>query len=110
MIDDDQPPTELEHGARLDFSQAMSYGDYLHLDALLAAQHPLSSNHNEMLFLIIHHVSELWMKLTLHELRAARENVRQDNLPPAFKMTARASRVVEQLIQAWAVLSTLTPS
>ncbi|HKZ69799.1 MAG TPA: tryptophan 2,3-dioxygenase [Anaerolineales bacterium] len=101
---------EQHYGAKLDFSTAMSYGDYLHLDEILAAQHPLSSNHNEMLFIVIHHVSELWMKLALHELSAARAHVKQDNLPPAFKMTARASRVFEQLIQAWDVLSTMTPS
>jgi tryptophan 2,3-dioxygenase len=98
------------YGAKLDFSSAMSYGDYLHLDEILAAQHPLSTNHNEMLFIVIHHVSELWLKLALHELSAARENVKADNLPPAFKMTARASRVMEQLISGWDVLSTLTPS
>ena len=102
--------TQEHYGAKLDFSTAMSYGDYLHLDEILAAQHPLSSNHNEMLFIVIHHVNELWMKLVLHELSAARENVKQDNLPPAFKMTARASRVFEQLIHAWDVLATLTPS
>src|SRR5574341_931802 len=108
MIDNE--PAGSDYGAKLDFSKAMSYADYLHLDEVLSAQHPLSSNHNEMLFIIIHHVSELWMKLTLHELRAARENVKQDDLSPAFKMTARASRVVEQLIRAWDVLATLTPS
>ena len=98
------------YGARLDFSSAMSYGDYLHLDEILTAQHPLSDNHNEMLFIVIHHVSELWLKLALHELNQARENIKNDNLPPAFKMTARASRVMEQLISGWDVLSTLTPS
>jgi tryptophan 2,3-dioxygenase len=99
-----------DYGAKLDFSRDMSYGDYLTLDEVLAAQHPLSSNHNEILFIIIHQVSELWLKLVLHELSAARDQIRQDNLPPAFKMTARASRVMEQLIKAWDVLSTLTPS
>ncbi len=98
------------YGAKLDFSTAMSYGDYLHLDEILTAQHPLSTNHNEMLFIVIHHVSELWLKLALHELSAARENVKADTLAPAFKMTSRASRVFEQLIQAWDVLSTMTPS
>lgn len=97
-------------GAKLDFSKAMSYGDYLHLDEILSAQHPLSPDHNEMLFIIIHHASELWMKLALHELLAAREHVRRDHLPPAFKMTARVSRVFEQLINGWDVLATLTPS
>lgn len=98
------------YGARLDFSTAMSYGDYLHLDEILAAQHPLSPDHNEMLFIVIHQVSELWIKLALHELEQARENVKADTLAPAFKMTSRASRVFEQLIQAWDVLSTMTPS
>jgi tryptophan 2,3-dioxygenase len=88
----------------------MSYGDYLHLDRLLDAQHPLSSNHNEMLFIIQHQTTELWMKLAIHELKAAIAHVRNDDLPPAFKMLARVSRIMAQLIQAWDVLSTLTPS
>lgn len=104
------PPQNSHYGAKLDFSTAMSYGDYLHLDEILAAQHPLSPNHNEMLFIVIHQVNELWMKLVLHELNAARENLKADNLAPAFKMTARASRIFEQLIQAWDVLATMTPS
>ena len=103
-------PQNSHYGAKLDFSKAMSYGDYLHLDEILAAQHPLSPNHNEMLFIVIHQVNELWMKLVLHELNAARENLKADNLAPAFKMTARASRIFEQLIQAWDVLATMTPS
>jgi len=98
------------YGAKLDFSTAMSYGDYLHLEEVLAAQHPLSPDHNEMLFIVIHQVSELWIKLALHELSGARENVKADTLSPACKMTSRASRVFEQLIQAWDVLSTMTPS
>ena len=98
------------YGAKLDFSSAMSYGDYLHLEDILAAQHPLSPDHNEMLFIVIHQVSELWIKLALHELSGARENVKADTLSPACKMTSRASRVFEQLIQAWDVLSTMTPS
>lgn len=105
-----EQPTRSDYGAKLDFSKDMSYSDYLALDEVLAAQHLLSSNHNETLFIIIHQVSELWLKLALHELSAAREQIKQDNLPPAFKMTARASRVLEQLINAWSVLSTLTPS
>jgi len=99
-----------EYGAKFDFSSDMSYGDYLALNDVLAAQHPLSPNHNEMLFIIIHQVSELWLKLALHELSAAREQIVQDNLPPAFKMTARTSRILEQLISGWSVLSTMTPS
>jgi len=87
----------------------MSYGDYLALDQLLHAQHPRSPDHNEMLFIIQHQTSELWMKLMLHELRAARQNVIDDQLPPAFKMLTRVSRIMEQLVQAWAVLATMTP-
>jgi tryptophan 2,3-dioxygenase len=97
-------------GARLDFSKAMSYGDYLHLDDILGAQHPRSPDHNEMLFIIQHQTSELWMKLVLHELVAACECMRADELPPAFKMLARVSRIMEQLVHAWDVLTTLTPS
>ena len=97
-------------GAKLDFDDDMSYGDYLSLDSVLDAQHPLSSDHNEMLFIIQHQTSELWMKLMIHELRAAREQIRRDDLPPAFKMMARVSRIMEQLVHSWDVLSTLTPS
>ncbi len=96
-------------GALLDFSQAMSYGDYLHLDALLNAQHPLSPDHNEMLFIVQHQTSELWMKLMLHELHAAMACVASDDLPTAFKMLARVSRIMEQLVHAWDVLATMTP-
>jgi tryptophan 2,3-dioxygenase len=97
-------------GAHADFAHDMSYGDYLDLDRVLQAQHPRSDNHNEMLFIIQHQTSELWLKLALHELRAAREQVKRDSLQPAFKMLARVSRIMAQLIQAWDVLSTLTPS
>jgi tryptophan 2,3-dioxygenase len=93
-----------------DFSHEMSYGDYLHLDRLLDAQHPLSDNHNELLFVIQHQTTELWMKLVIHELKAAIARVRDDDLSPAFKMLARVSRIMAQLIQAWDVLTTLTPS
>ena len=99
-----------EEGAQLDFSQSMSYGDYLHLDELLGAQHPLSPTHNEMLFIIQHQTSELWMKLMLHELLAALDCVRADALQPAFKMLSRVSRIMEQLVHAWDVLATMTPS
>src|SRR5574337_774306 len=99
-----------EEHAQLDYSHSMSYGDHLHLDQLLNAQHPLSPDHNEMLFIIQHQTSELWMKLMLHELKAAREHVRLGELPPAFKMLARVSRIFDQLVHAWAVLATMTPS
>ncbi|TDF62665.1 tryptophan 2,3-dioxygenase [Cupriavidus sp. L7L] len=98
------------HGAQMDFAKDMSYGDYLHLEPVLSAQHPLSPDHNEMLFIIQHQTSELWMKLMLHELHAARNEVRTDKLAPAFKKLARVSRIMDQLVQAWNVLSTMTPS
>jgi tryptophan 2,3-dioxygenase len=95
---------------KLDFSNDMSYGDYLALDTLLSAQRPLSDHHDEMLFIIQHQTSELWMRLMLHELTAARQQLMADDLPPAFKMMARVSRIMEQLVRAWDVLATLTPS
>ena len=95
--------------AKLDFSQSMSYGDYLHLDQILSAQHPLSPAHDEMLFIVQHQTSELWMKLMLHELRAAIRAVAADQRADAFKMLARVSRIMEQLVSAWTVLSTMTP-
>jgi tryptophan 2,3-dioxygenase len=97
-------------GARLDFAGAMSYGDYLNLDAILGAQKPRSQDHNEMLFIVQHQASELWMKLMVHELTAARNHVRDDDLQPAFKMLARVARIMAQLNQSWDVLSTLTPA
>ncbi len=97
------------HGAQLDFSRDMSYGDYLQLDAILTAQKPLSPDHNEMLFIVQHQTSELWMKLMLHELQAAVANVAADRLHEAFKMLARVSRIMEQLVHAWDVLATMTP-
>jgi len=93
----------------MDFSQAMSYGDYLGLDQILTAQHPRSPNHNEMLFIVQHQTSELWMKLMLHELHAVREQMRNGDLPPAFKMLARVARIMDQLVHAWDVLATMTP-
>ncbi len=95
--------------AQLDFSRSMSYGDYLQLDAILNAQKPLSPAHDEMLFIIQHQTSELWMKLMLHELRAAIRCVATDELGSAFKMLARVSRIMEQLVHAWDVLATMTP-
>src|SRR5438132_12353954 len=86
----------------------MSYGDYLALDQVLSAQKLLSRNHNEMLFIIQHQTTELWLKLILHELRAAREQVRRDDLSAAFKMSARVSRIMEQLDHVWIVKATHT--
>ena len=98
-----------EERAQLDFSQSMSYGDYLQLDAILSAQKPLSPAHDEMLFIVQHQTSELWMKLMLHELRAAIGHIAQDELQMAFKMLARVSKIMEQLVHAWDVLATMTP-
>ncbi len=97
------------HGAKLDFKESMSYGDYLGLDQILSAQHPRSPNHNEMLFIVQHQTSELWIKLMLHELQAVRRHIRDSNLPPAFKMLARVARIMDQLVHAWDVLATMTP-
>ena len=98
-----------DEGAKLDFARDMSYGDYLHLDAVLGAQHPLSPAHDEMLFIVQHQTSELWMKLMLHELSAAVAAIARDELATAFKMLARVSRIMEQLVHAWDVLATMTP-
>jgi len=87
----------------------MSYGDYLQLDDILNAQKPLSPDHNEMLFIVQHQTSELWMKLMLHELSAAIRHIDQDELPDAFKMLARVSQIMSQLVHAWDVLATMTP-
>ena len=96
-------------GITTDFSRRMSYGDYLGLDTLLAAQAPLSAHHDEHLFIAIHQVQELWMKLMLHELALAMDRIRADDLRPAFKATARISRIQRQLVEAWEVLTTMTP-
>jgi tryptophan 2,3-dioxygenase len=95
--------------AKTDFSRDMSYGDYLHLDEILAAQQLRSGAHDEMLFIIQHQVSELWMKLLVHELQAAIGAVAADQLQRAFKMLARVSKIMEQLVHAWDVLATMTP-
>jgi tryptophan 2,3-dioxygenase len=92
-----------------DLGSSISYGEYLQLEKLLAAQQPISSQHNEMVFILVHQVSELWMRLMLHELTAALECIRRDDLDPALKMLARISRTQTQLLTVWDVLSTLTP-
>ncbi|MBL0385243.1 tryptophan 2,3-dioxygenase [Tumebacillus sp. ITR2] len=99
-----------KQGLQMDFSKDMTYGDYLQLEKVLTSQQRLSDHHDEMLFIIIHQASELWMKLILHEMDAARASILQNNLEPAFKMLSRVSRIQIQLIQSWDVLSTLTPS
>jgi tryptophan 2,3-dioxygenase len=93
-----------------DLTQSLSYAQYLGLDKLLDAQHPLSYHHDEMLFIVIHQVSELWMKLCLHELTSTIDCVRRDDLGPTFKMLARVSTIQQQLLQSWDVLATITPS
>ncbi len=101
------PQTE---GAQMNFAARMSYGDYLQIDQILTAQAPKSDAHDEMLFIIQHQTSELWMKLALHEIDAARAAILNHTLPEAFKMLARVSRIFEQLNAAWDVLRTMTPS
>src|SRR5438105_2076035 len=93
--------------AHVDFRGAMSYGDYLHLDQLLACQQPVSEQHDEMLFIVLHQATELWMKLVLGELAQATAQIREGGLAAAFKGLARVSRIQAQLIQSWDVLSTL---
>ncbi|MGJ3193363.1 tryptophan 2,3-dioxygenase [Peribacillus frigoritolerans] len=100
----------LEESMVTDFKKDMSYGDYLHLNQILSSQHRLSGHHDEMLFIIIHQTSELWMKLILHELTAATDHIVAGHLEPSFKMLSRVARIQQQLVQSWNVLSTLTPS
>ncbi len=103
---------DLEPGVQRDFSRSMSYGDYLALDQLLSAQHPRSqpAQHDELLFIIQHQTSELWLKLMVHELRSARSLLVTDDLSPALKQLARVKRIQEVLTDQWSVLATLTPS
>ena len=107
MTDPYDPATE---GAQMSFDGRMSYVDYLGLDAILSAQNPLSDAHDEMLFIIQHQTSELWMRLAIHELDAARTQLQTGDMRPAFKMLSRVSRIFEQLNSAWDVLRTMTPS
>ena len=101
------PATE---GAQMSFADRMSYSDYLHLDEVLNAQAPISTAHDELLFIIQHQTSELWIKLAIHEMAAAMRSIRDDRLEPSFKMLARVARIFEQLNNAWDVLRTMTPS
>ncbi|MFM6985433.1 MAG: tryptophan 2,3-dioxygenase [Hydrogenophaga sp.] len=109
MLHDEQQLVVRDEKAQLDFSRDMSYGDYLQLDAILNAQKPLSPAHDELLFIVQHQTSELWMKLMLHELTAAVRNIAGDELNTAFKQMARVSKIMEQLVHAWDVLATMTP-
>ena len=101
----------IEHSIRTDLRGAMSYGSYLDLDHLLSAQHPRSSpeHHDELLFIVQHQTSELWLKLVLHELRGARAFLADDDLAPALKCLARVKNIQRTLTEQWSVLATLTP-
>jgi tryptophan 2,3-dioxygenase len=102
----------LEDGIQKDFSRSMSYGDYLRLDLLLAAQQPQSDppQHDELLFIVQHQTSELWLKLMVHELRSARDLLGADELAPALKRMARVKHIQRTLTDQWSVLATMTPS
>jgi tryptophan 2,3-dioxygenase len=101
---------ELETGIHVELDKGATYGDYLHLDELLAAQRPVTDVHDEMLFIIQHHTSELWIKLLLHELDSAVKLVRTDRLSESFKIFARVAHIQRLLFEQWAVLETMTPS
>ena len=106
----DKPYDPAKEGAQMSFDGRMSYSDYLHLERVLNAQEPLSDAHDELLFIIQHQTSELWMKLAIHEIHSAIKAIHRDQLQPAFKMLSRVARIFEQLNNAWDVLRTMTPS
>jgi tryptophan 2,3-dioxygenase len=108
MVDSHIDPAN--SGSATSARKGMSYSGYLSLDKILDAQHPLSTAHDEILFIIQHQTSELWMKLAIHELSATCQLIAADNLQPAFKTLSRVSRILEQLNSAWDVLRTMTPS
>ena len=111
MTANESPPaSRIGDDIHVDLAGRMTYGDYLQLNTLLAAKKPLTNKHDEHLFITIHHVQELWLNLMAHELNSAIANIEQDQLPPAFKSMARMTRILEQMITAWNVLSTMTPS
>ena len=103
---------EIEDGIHRDLRDRLSYAGYLALDEILAAQRPLSDppHHDEMLFIVQHQVTELWMKLIIHELEAAIASIRADELEPCFKVLARVKQVQQQMFHQWGVLETLTPA
>jgi tryptophan 2,3-dioxygenase len=109
---DDSKTTKsrVEPGMHVDLAGRRTYAEYLKLDLLLAAQQPVTGEHDEVAFIVIHHVQELWLKLITHEVEAAMAAIRAEHLPPAFKSLARVTRIQEQLIAAWDVLSTMTPA
>ncbi len=100
---------ELESGIHTDLKDRLTYGEYLSLDTILNAQNRLSSQHDEMLFIIIHQASELWLKLAGHEVEAAIGNVKEDDYRHAFKVIARVKLIFNQLVNSWNILSTMTP-
>ena len=100
---------EIEDSIHTDLKGRLSYGNYLHLDEVLNAQHTLSSEHDEMLFIIIHQASELWLKLAGHEVESAIRSVRDNEFRQAFKVIARVKLILNQLTQSWNILSTMTP-
>lgn len=104
------PYDPAKEGAKMSFAKDMSYGDYLGMDVILSTHNPLSDAHDEMLFIIQHQTSELWMRLILHELRAARNLMQDGQADMVFKMLSRVARIFEQLNSAWDVLRTMTPS
>ncbi|MFM2289249.1 MAG: hypothetical protein RL684_2392 [Pseudomonadota bacterium] len=118
---EDQKPGATPHGAapqaidlsdervHWDLGNSQSYGEYLHLDLLLAAQQPLTSERSEMLFIIVHQVSELWLRLMLGELQAVIDSIRRDEIGPSLKMFGRIAAVQAQLLAVWEVLATMTP-
>jgi tryptophan 2,3-dioxygenase len=109
MSEQDNNYRKLENSIHTDFKNDMSYGDYLQLDQILSAQAPLSDQHDEMLFIVIHQASELWLKLAGHELTAAIEMIKAKDFGPAFKVISRVKQIFNQLTQSWHILSTLTP-
>ncbi|MBD8033478.1 tryptophan 2,3-dioxygenase [Solibacillus merdavium] len=109
-ISDLQQKLKSEKGIHTDFKEDMTYGEYLSLDAILNNQNRLSNHHDEMLFIIIHQVSELWMKLIIHEMQGAIQAIERGEMQLAFKMLARVSKIQMQIIQAWDVLATMTPA
>lgn len=114
--DESGPPAEgktldlSDEQVHWDLGESQSYGQYLGLERLLSAQNPVSYEHDEMLFIVIHQASELWMKLCLHELNGALDHIRRDDLDPSFKMLTRVARIQAQLTQSWEVLATMTPA
>jgi len=111
VADKQKPLTSVDLSSEdIHWKQDMSYGSYLQLDDILSHQKPVSGHHDEMLFIVIHQASELWMKLCLHEIGAAMEHVAKDNLGPVFKGLSRVARIQANLQQSWEILSTLTPA